>query len=151
MTLAPPDHNQSPLLTLAHGVNLRIPHRPSPRAEDHERRGHDDRQEEPQNRNAPAFQQWHTVLILSEIGQSFMKLRSRLESLQIEFEKEFPKDSGKIGLLDEPVLALIMEKLPISREEWTMEIPLDIRQEIDGRQARQYMDQVLEVIDEMTL
>ena len=50
-------------------------------------------------------------------------------------EEKFPKGFDKLGLLDEPVLTLLLEKLPISREEWLSVIPQDVRQEIDGKQA----------------
>ena len=56
-----------------------------------------------------------------------------------------------MGLLDEPVLTLWLEKLPISRAEWLRVIPQDVRREIDGKQASNPFEQVLDLVDRITL
>ena len=56
-----------------------------------------------------------------------------------------------MGLTDEPVPSLQLEKLPVSREEVQRVILQDVRQEMDGKRASNQLEQGFELVDSMTL
>ena len=55
-----------------------------------------------------------------------------------------------MGLTDEPVPPLLLEKIPVSHEEWQKVNPQIVRQERDGKQAGNQLEQVLELDDPLT-
>ena len=87
----------------------------------------------------------------AETGRDIGQLRARLGDLRGEFEEKTPKALDKMGLTDEPVPPWLLEKLPVSRQERLKVIPQDVRQEIDGKQAGNQLEPVLELVDAMSL
>lgn len=86
-----------------------------------------------------------TLAAAPATAKSSKGLREELiEYRQVNILPSFP-DEGR-GILRDEILDRLVMKRPITREEFYTVIPMDLRQQTDGKQM-QFLDDVLEIID----
>jgi very-short-patch-repair endonuclease len=77
------------------------------------------------------------------------RLRQNLINLrESELKVKFPDTEEDACLLAPPIMDLLIEKRPRTKDEWFRKIPQALRTAADSRQVREHLDQILKLISD---
>ena len=66
-----------------------------------------------------------------------------------EIKPAFPDSDPLKGILRESMLEALLKHRPNNKNEWSSRIPLSLREESDGKQAREFLPKIFEILDEI--